>query len=448
MQHPAIAATGATVASSVRSFAAVPASSAAAGATDASVGSSAASSAAIDGPSVFAGRMQDLDAVFSKLPCDVATVQTSLRNYLQRWGLRRAWNDPFPRRPMVFVSFLEDDLASTAFWLPVCLAGLVGSQSEAQQILTYQVCNMSAIELDDIRNADVTDATNALVIIGHGNQQFNGLASGGGRLFNFATISRIVQHFNPGIVVLITCEGAAYTDRTLMHSLLAHMPHLHVYGCIEKLHSQTVLAGPMNVFITLLYGYLARSGGMSLHLLVEEVLADAKCNGLVTNAKNTHGASLSEYQALLAVAASCFISNEKQRDSLVLSIATIRPGGVEMIDTKPESLLPVCKVLQEMMKRGDKGLVRPVQELDSKRWNLTPCIKLDMQHITPRPHRWSFFKDAAIVSFTQHPIEQGIDTICRASKCEHIDDETGSAPPAGGNANGSAPMEFARKDKA
>ncbi len=399
--------------------------------------------------------MEGLGAAVGKL--SRAELKERVRTYVDRWCPNRSWRlgEKFSRRPLVFVSFLDDGLSPTAYWLAeqITTLALNGSEPDLQTPVVYQACNLPPQRAHDASypNQQIlqSHSTNALVLLGHGHPCQSSLSSrrDGGTQFDWATIRDVVSRFNPRIVVLVTCSGMANERQSLVHSLLREYPHLQVYGCTEELKRDTCLSGPVGVFLSLLYGYLADCDkAVSLRLWFEGIDLTLRSNASFTS-------GLSEFGSLLFVAALSFHQNLDNRDhqaaTLVLTTAAVCPNGsLEMIDTRVAALVEQVgpAVFSQL---AEKTCIQVLRQLSSTQWNSTPSIKVNMDH---NPQHYSLFQDASILTFTNSKEDQVVVRCLASAKVQSRAGQAPNAPSAQftgatsaqGEEGSAAPMEFGR----
>lgn len=173
----------------------------------------------------------------------------AIHRYVEKWGLSRWWHKAeqlVPRRPMIFVNFLNDHLQTFPARLGLAIADQAGQPAHSNQELIVYDATQQPPRVQQAESKEAAALTpqycNALVLFGHGAPGHNKLSSTesdglpGQMVFSFDDICQIVQKFQPRMLVLVTCSGSSVLPHSLMIDLLRRFPDLHVYGCTETLN--------------------------------------------------------------------------------------------------------------------------------------------------------------------------------------------------------------------
>jgi len=277
---------------------------------------------------------------------DFHAQREAMRDYVEQWGLMRSWyNDEklnTGRRPLAFVSFLNDQLADIAPLLALALADQAGQpQASGQEIVVYQACNMSD------KHPVPPVLCNVLVLVGHGAPGEASLGSTAGapgsaghQQFSFERICDTVNRMKPRLVVLLSCDGANARRGSLLGELAFKFPDKFFFGCREKLLTSTCFYGLAGSLLNLLYHYCSNTQlSFLFQLFVENIAVGVKRAGLA------NPEAMTEWHLVLLAYMSYFHSHNQAQQNM-LELTTVDPKvelGQGLVTITMDDMHPVLQ---------------------------------------------------------------------------------------------------------
>ena len=275
----------------------------------------------------------------------LASLRHDLTAYTAAFRRARGFSPSLRLRPMVVVSFLEDELDHTVFsFFSQFSEPSAGDSTDDRALMFVRARYLEPMRPGGEQRMPVAGlGCQVLVFVGHGAARSSSIfatRSSGAREYSRDTLFHLITYFKAQALVLVVCEAADKRTDSLLSSLSRWSsvcyPRLTIFACAAPVHVTEALVGTVGIFLFTVWAFLSGSRGvfgLTAHQQVELVFFECERNPKHAVWTNQQGkpVELHELHALLILAFEVYAKPPKT-EAVTFLCASVAPSPVAPAD--------------------------------------------------------------------------------------------------------------------